>query len=114
MRLVHTYVPPSVQYPFNLTDSTPAVGDLDATQHAAGRMVLDAAARRARERGGIEPVAELVDGDPAQALIERSPQAALLVVGSRGLGSIKGLLLGSVSQRCLQLARCPVTVVPRP
>ena len=86
---------------------------LEGTQHAAGEGVLKAAARRARERGGLDPETELVAADPAEALIERSSEARLLVIGSRGLGSIKGLLLGSVSQRCVQLARCPVTVVPK-
>lgn len=50
-------------------------------------------------------------GDAATALIERSHQADLLVVGSRGHGGFAGLLLGSVSQKCVQHAACPVVVV---
>lgn len=113
LRIVHAYVPWSAQYPFNLSGADAGTQQLEGTQHAVGEGVLHDAARRARERGGIEPATELVAADPAEALIERSGEARLLVIGSRGFGSIKGLLLGSVSQRCVQLARCPVTVVPQ-
>lgn len=34
-----------------------------------------------------------------------------IVMGARGLGHIKGMLLGSVSQKVIQLSKCPVTIV---
>ena len=34
-----------------------------------------------------------------------------IVMGARGLGHIKGILLGSVSQKVIQLSKCPVTIV---
>jgi nucleotide-binding universal stress UspA family protein len=55
-----------------------------------------------------EPI--VVTGDPVPALARASARAPLLVVGSRGLGGVRGLL-GSVSRRLLQQARCPVAVV---
>jgi nucleotide-binding universal stress UspA family protein len=48
---------------------------------------------------------------PAAALLATARGADLLVVGSRGRGDIRGLLLGSVSQQCVHHARCPVVVV---
>lgn len=49
--------------------------------------------------------------EPAEALIDESDRAELLVVGSRGLGGFAGLLLGSVSRAVLARAACPVAVV---
>ena len=55
----------------------------------------------------------LLRGDPAKLLAEHSQQLGLLVLGSRGYGPIKSVLLGSVSSYVLRNAHCPVLVVPR-
>lgn len=50
-------------------------------------------------------------GHPVAVLLEASKNAQMLIVGSRGLGGFKGLLLGSVSSTCAEHATCPVLVV---
>lgn len=52
-------------------------------------------------------------GQPADILCELAADADLMVVGSRGLGGFRGLLLGSVSQQCAHHAPCPVVIIPR-
>ena len=55
----------------------------------------------------VENVAKV----PAAAvLLDASRGAAMLVLGNRGLGGFRGLLVGSVSQECAQHASCPVVV----
>jgi nucleotide-binding universal stress UspA family protein len=63
--------------------------------------------------GGVEIERRLVEGTAAAALVEESREADLLVVGSRGLGGFRGLLLGSVGQQVAHHAACPVVIVPR-
>jgi nucleotide-binding universal stress UspA family protein len=84
-----------------------------AAQERAERMVRDVLrAVRTAEEGDPDVTEEVVAGArPAEILIERSQHACLLVVGSRGLGGFRGLLLGSVSQQCVHHAGCPVVVV---
>jgi nucleotide-binding universal stress UspA family protein len=50
-------------------------------------------------------------GHPAEKLIEAAGDDGMIVVGSRGRGGFRGLLLGSTSQATLHHARCPVAVV---
>lgn len=58
----------------------------------------------------VEVEVKIKRGRPALALVEASKDAGLVVVGSRGRGGFKGLLLGSTSKQVLREALCPVVV----
>lgn len=60
----------------------------------------------------VEVTTEVVAGRPSDVLIELSRGADLLVVGSRGHGGFRGLLLGSVSHQVVTHAVVPTVVVP--
>jgi len=55
-----------------------------------------------------------VRGLPVEALVRQSENACLVVMGTRGRGGFKGLLLGSVSQGVMHRAQCPVAIVHAP
>jgi nucleotide-binding universal stress UspA family protein len=61
----------------------------------------------------VTVLARVVEGHPTQVLLDAATGAELLVVGSRGHSTFAGLLLGSVSQHCVQHTPCPVVVVPQ-
>jgi len=60
-----------------------------------------------------EPGANVIHGDPVHVLVDQTRTLGLLVMGTRGHGSIRSALLGSVSRGVLHEARCPVVVTPR-
>jgi nucleotide-binding universal stress UspA family protein len=77
------------------------------------RKILEAQVGRIEEAGISVAEAHLVTGRPADAILDLGDQigAGLIVVGSRGLGPVKRLLVGSVSESIVHHAKCPVLVV---
>ncbi|AKU15813.1 universal stress protein [Luteipulveratus mongoliensis] len=73
---------------------------------------VEAATKVAREaHPDVDVVVEVVNGPSTKVLAAQSEQSDVLVLGSRGRGGFTGKLLGSVSQKVLQAARCPVVIV---
>jgi nucleotide-binding universal stress UspA family protein len=101
------HVPAAVYGPGFAPTASPSVED--ATRELAEQVAARAAeSLRAR---GREVETSVCHAQAADALIEESRGADLLVVGSRGHGGFSGLLLGSVGQQCAHHASCPTVVV---
>jgi nucleotide-binding universal stress UspA family protein len=68
-----------------------------------------------KETLGDSPVTlEVIEGHPANALLDVARDATLVVVGSRGHGGFGGSVIGSISQYVVTHARCPVVIVRHP
>ncbi|MGY4103073.1 universal stress protein [Nocardia sp. R16R-3T] len=64
--------------------------------------------------GELDIATFVVEAPPIPVLLERSEDARMLVVGTRGLGAFRRGLLGSVSTAMAMHAHCPVAVIPEP
>lgn len=84
---------------------------LVARRESAGQEIL----QEARQKLGDTSVTmheELLEGPEAEAIlaVAETRQADLIVMGTRGLSTLQGLLLGSVSHKVIRHANCPVTL----
>ena len=90
---------------------TPQYEQLLAARTLIGQRLLEAAQTQVGDAVPVET--ELLEGPPAGAILRVAAEQScdLIVLGSRGLGQLSGLLLGSVSSVVAQRAECPVLIV---
>jgi nucleotide-binding universal stress UspA family protein len=83
-----------------------------AKRKCAAQTVLDAAMERLGE-SDLEIRQELCEGPEAESILNvaKTVRVDLIVMGTRGMGTLKGLLIGSVSRKVIHHADCPVMVV---
>lgn len=106
--VVHAWNPrPS--YDSTLSDGS----DWPAYESAQRRQVEQALSAEVARHPDVKVRQEVLRGKPGKILAERSQSADLIIVGSRGVGGFKGLLLGSVSHRLVDRANCPIVVMRR-
>ncbi|WP_067822185.1 universal stress protein [Nocardia inohanensis] len=95
------------------TRTSLGAAEMAAMRAEAERVLTEAArvARHAASEPTLDITTEAIDDLVLPTLIERSKQAALMVVGNRGRGAIRRAVLGSVSTGLSRYAHCPVAVV---
>jgi nucleotide-binding universal stress UspA family protein len=103
--LVHSYVLP-VMLEGGYVDSM-----TDAIFAAANQMLEEY--RGLLRKEGVRFKDKVLEGPPPEVVVDvaKSEKCDLIVMGSRGRGDLKGLLLGSVAHRVLQTAPCPVLIL---
>lgn len=106
--------------PYNLPESlkdfakAEHMATIDADLLKKGAQHLLAGALDAARQAGVKEVEiEAEEGPIARSIVARAKsfKADLIVIGSRGMGDVEGLLRGGVSHRVEMLAKCPVLVV---
>jgi nucleotide-binding universal stress UspA family protein len=108
LHIVHTFTWPMIGDPFGLNLAEP----MDNGLRAAAGWILGEAENQARHAApDIKVTAELFAAAAAPTLLSQAQDAQLVVVGSRGLGGFRGLLVGSVSSTVAAHSPCPVIVV---
>ncbi|WP_393086159.1 universal stress protein [Streptomyces sp. LN704] len=96
----------------HLHPGRPAGGEGDDVENQSRAELSEATAEWREKYPQVEIEYRVKYGHPARALAHTAAHARCLVVGSRGLGGFRGMLVGSVSHVLLHQAICPVIVVP--
>jgi nucleotide-binding universal stress UspA family protein len=90
-----------------------AAREVGARFEESATLLVEAAADTVRQTTGLSDVtASVVDDYPVDGLLALSAEAALIVIGRRGMGGVPGLLLGSTAGAVAQHAQCPVIALP--
>lgn len=105
--LVTSYTMPAAMFAEGMVPPQPVYDELE---RECLPIIESAKATALKVAPEIQVGHAVVEGNPAQVLIDYSRKAKLIVLGSRGLGGIKGMVLGSVSAAVASHAFCPVVV----
>ena len=91
--------------------SAPTLPEVEGQMHTETKAMLERATETLEDKVPLQR--EVIRGDPADVLVERSRELDILVLGSRAYGPVRHVLMGSVSAPVMREAHCPVVVVPR-
>lgn len=108
LRIVHAFHPALPADPYGMVPPTDC---LAVARTGAEALLREAVARARAVASDVEVSAHLLPGAPNPALLDEATRARLLVLGSRGLSGMRGLLARSVSVQVAAHARCPVVII---
>ncbi|QGN49284.1 universal stress protein [Micromonospora sp. WMMD558] len=108
LRVVHAFIWPLTGAPLTPVPGAPVTAGL---RNQAERYVAEAVDEARKVFPELRVAGVVVDGAPTPVLLDEAREAALVVLGHRGLGGFAGLLLGSVTVQVSARAQCPVLVV---
>lgn len=110
LTLVHALATPALGWP-----AAPMPTELRQRQQVDARAIIDHAVKVAEDTvtdgGPAEIESQSVFSAPVPTLVDMSKDAHMVVVGARGLGAVRSVLLGSVSTGLVHHAHCPVAVI---
>lgn len=86
--------------------------DHEPTGQDAERCLAEFLAEPLQSYPDVEVTSVVEQGDPRRIVVAQGNDALLVAIGTRGRGTLRGLLLGSVSQSAIHHVRSPIVVVP--
>lgn len=106
VRALHAWAHPA--YP---SEMRPARYDQEAVELEGTRLLSESLAGWRTKHPDVPVIEQVIEGTPAELLVDASRSSELVVVGARGRGGFSGLRLGSVSHALLHHAKGPIAVV---
>jgi nucleotide-binding universal stress UspA family protein len=115
LQIVHVDYVPGLLWSMGLPGSMIPADRIESDAESFGQQLVSKAMKFAKDGGVASPKGEMVSKltSPAQAIVDLAEQREVdvIVVGTRGLGGFKKMLLGSVANSVLHYAHCSVLVV---
>jgi len=114
--LVHVWAAPVYAGTESVVVHTPEGSNLTLAQYVHGQAEEEMRefVKRVSSRGIKKLTSRVLSGDPVDLIVKESEQHDLIVMGTHGRGAIAHLFLGSVAERVVRRAKCPVMTVHAP
>lgn len=112
LKVLHVYQSMVTAYPYQTLDGGALRQQVEEEAREAAEATLSELLDEVPELGSVEAEREVRQGRPSTEILDAASDADLIVLGTRGLGGFRGMLLGSVGQHVIAHATVPVVLVP--